>query len=61
MIDESSATMKWVVMDDVIDEVKAGGVTDEREAKICAQRIWRKVCFPPSIYRTVEGAEATQA
>ena len=51
----------WVVMDDVIDEVKAGGVTDERQAKKRAQQIWNNVCFRPIIYRTVQGVEATQA
>ena len=56
-----SLTPLWVVNDDVIAEVKAGGVTDERDAQIFAQRIWTNVCFPPDIYRTVQGVEATQA
>ena len=56
-----SLTPMWVVNDDVIAEVKAGGVTDERDAQIFAQRIWTNVCFPPDIYRTAEGDQATQA
>ena len=51
----------WVVNDDVIAEVKAGGVTDEGDAEIITQRIWTTVCFPPDIYRTAEGDQATQA
>ena len=61
MIDKDTATMTWVVMDDVIDQVKAGGVTDEREAERCAQQLWKDVCFLPDIYRTDQGLEATQA
>ena len=61
MIDKDSATMTWVVMDDVIDQVKAGGVTDEREAERCAQQLWKDVCFLPDIYRTDQEVEATQA
>ena len=61
MIDKRSATMKWVVMDDVIDQVKAGGVTDELQAETCAQQLWKDVCFLPDIYRTDQGLEATQA
>ena len=61
MIDKDSATMTWVVMDHVIDQVKAGGVTDEREAERCAQQLWKDVCFLPDIYRTDQEVEATQA
>ena len=61
MIDKDTATMTWVVMDDVIDQVKAGGVTDQREAERCAQQLWKDVCFLPDIYRTDQGLEATQA
>ena len=56
-----SLTPKWVVNDDLIAEVKAGGVTDDREAEIIAQRTWTNVCFLPDIYRTPVGDEATQA
>ena len=58
MIDKDSATMTWVVMDDVIDQVKAGGVTDQRQAETRAQRLWNEVCFLPDIYRTDQGLEA---
>ena len=60
-IDMESLTPKWVVNDDLIAEVKAGGVTDHLEAARIAQRIWKHECFLPQIYRTAEGDEATQA
>ena len=60
-IDMKTLTPKWVISDDLIAEVKAGGVTDHREAARIAQRIWKHDCFLPEIYRTAEGDEATQA
>ena len=60
-IDMKTLTPKWVISDDLIAEVKAGGVTDHRKAEIIAQRTWTNVCFLPDIYRTAEGDEATQA
>ena len=60
-IDTESLTPMWVVNDDLIAEVKAGGVTDHRKAEKIAQRTWTNVCFLPDIYRTAEGDEATQA
>ena len=56
-----SLTPMWIVHEDVIAEVKAGGVTDDRDAEVIAQRYWKDFCFPPDIYRTAEGDEATQA
>ena len=48
-------------MDDVIDQVKAEGATNQRQAERRAQQIWDDVCFPLDIYRTDQGLEATQA
>ena len=48
-------------MDDVIDQVKAEGVTNQLEVERRAQRIWDEVCFPLDIYRTDQGSEGTQA
>ena len=56
-----SLTPMWIVHEDVIAEVKAGGVTDDRDAEVIAQRYWKDFCFPPDIYRTAEGDQATQA
>ena len=48
-------------MDDVIDQVKAEGATNQRQAERRAQQIWEDVCFPLDIYRTDQGSEGTQA
>ena len=61
MIDQHVFTMTFVVKDDVIDMVKAEGVTDRVEAERRAQRIWDEVCFPLEIYRTAQGEEGTLA
>ena len=61
MIDPYFFTMKEVVMDDVIDQVKAEGATNQRQAERRAQQIWEDVCFPLDIYRTDQGSEGTQA
>ena len=53
-------TMKWVVMDDVIDEVKAAGVKNPGDAVRRAQKIWDQVCFKLDIYST-GGKEGTKA
>ena len=53
-------TIKWVVMENVIDEVVATGVTDHTEAERRAQRIWDHVCFLPDIYRN-DDKEMTKA
>ena len=54
-------TMTWVVMEDVIDMVKAEGVKSQAEVERRAQRIWKEECFPLDIYHTAEGQEGTQA
>ena len=61
MIDKDSATMTWVFMDHVIEQVIARGVTDELQAERCALQLWHYACFPPDIYRTNQGVEATKA
>ena len=61
MIDRHLFTMTFVVADDVIDLVKAEGVTDEAEVARHAQRIWANDCFPLDIYRTADGVEGTLA
>ena len=38
-------TVKWVVLDDIIDEFQAAGVTDKVEAARGAQQKWGEVCF----------------
>ena len=59
---ESPFTITWVLMEDVIDEVKATGVTDHKEAVRRAQKIWNNVCFLPEMYITDRGdKEATRA
>ena len=61
MIDRHpSFTMKWVVMDDVIAEVKAAGVTDHVDAVRRAQKSWEHVCFTSEIYSTGD-KEGTKA
>ena len=59
-IDQHDGTIKWIILEDVIDEVKATGVTDHTEAERCAQRIWEHVCFLPDIYRK-DDKERTKA
>ena len=61
MIDKHFFTMSFVVKDDVIDMVKAEGVTDMAEAERRAQRIWEEVCFTLDIYHTARGEEGTLA
>ena len=61
MIDTNSYTMTFVVKDDVIDMVKALGVTDNAEAEKRAQSIWGEVCFTLEIYHTDQGEEGTFA
>ena len=56
----SSFTIKWVVMDDVIDEVKVAGVKNHVDAVRRAQKIWDQVCFPLDIYSTGD-KEGTKA
>ena len=53
-------TISWVVMDDVFDEVKSWGATDQNEVVRGAERIWNDVCFGLEIYRTGE-TEGTRA
>ena len=60
--EEPPFTIKWVRMEDVIAEVKATGVTDDREAVRRAQKIWGEDCFLPDMYITDTGdKEATMA
>ena len=61
MIDKERFTLTYVVNDDVIDLVKAKGVTGQADAYRAAQKIWKEVCFPLEIYRTAQGKEGTQA
>ncbi len=61
MIDKQRFTIQWVVMDDIIDQVKGEGWMDDAEVVRRACRIWNEVCFPLNIYRTVEGSEGTMA
>ena len=61
MIDTNSYTMTFVVKDDVIDMVKALGVTDNAAAERRAHRIWGEVCFTLEIYHTDQGEEGTFA
>ena len=61
MIDTHFYTNTFVVKDDVIDMVKALGVTDNAEAEKRAQRIWGEVCFTLEIYHTDQGEEGTFA
>ena len=61
MIDWRLLTIKEVLYVDVIEQVKAEGVTNQVEVERRAQRIWNEVCFPLDIYRTDQGSEATQA
>ena len=53
-------TMKWVVMDDIIAEIKATGVKNPVDAFRSAQKIWEEDCFKLDIYRT-GGKEGTKA
>ena len=61
MIDWRLLTIKEVLYVDVIEQVKAEGVTNQVEVERRAQRIWHEVCFPLDIYRTDQGSERTQA
>ena len=61
MIDKHLFTMTFVVMDDVIDMVKAVGVADLEEATRRAHRIWTDRCFSLEICRTTQGVEGTRA
>ena len=61
MIDKDYFTWKFVILDDVIDMVKAVGVTDLEEATRRAHRIWADCCFSLEIYRTTQGVEGTRA
>ena len=60
-IDKQSFAMTWAIQEEIIEEVKTGGVTDQHEAKEAAQQIWGEVCFTAEIYRTAQGDEGTQA
>ena len=60
-IDKFSFEMTWVVMEDVIDQVKAEGCTIQADVDKRAQWIWNDACFPLEIYHTAKGVEATQA
>ena len=61
MIDWRLLTIKEVLYVDVIEQVKAEGVTNQVEVERRAQRIWHEVCFPLDIYRTDQGTETTKA
>ena len=61
MIDKESFAIKFVLLEDIRDQVIDEGVGDQAEVVGRAQRIWNEVCFPLDIYRTVEGWEGTQA
>ena len=61
MINRHLFTMSSVVYEDVIDLVKAEGVTDQAAAEKRAQRIWDEDCFTLEIYRASDGEERTRA
>ena len=61
MIDKQTFAIKFVIQDDVLDQVRATGETNEDEVKRRGQKIWKDVCFVLDIYRSVKGAQKTQA
>lgn len=61
MVDLHNFIVTWVVMDDVIDRVKAEGLASDSMVKRRAQQIWVEFCFTLEVYHTAQGVEGTQA
>ena len=61
MVDKQLFIWKWVVYADVIDQVKAEGLTIRAEVERRACQIWMEDCFPVQIYHTAEREEGTQS